>query len=311
VSLERGEITVLSGERMPLEAAEGPPTERRRFSVDWRTRYEWDSGEREQLAALQRELAEQDALRQAQAEKKGAAAKPGVPAPKAAPPAKAPAPAAKPAPPAKAESPAAEKPAAAAAKPAAPPAAAAKAETPAAHKPAAPAGKPAAPAAPAGATPPSAAKPAAPRAVAAPAAPQAPRLPASPGPPPAPPAAPPVASPPAPAAASPAKSEPAPTGRIVELRLSGGGFDLVARETGAHDMGRAKDAALRIDNQTVSRQHARIIISDDRTVAYVQDRGGANGTLLNGSPVDKLKLVKEGDVIGLGEIKLKVSIRRE
>jgi pSer/pThr/pTyr-binding forkhead associated (FHA) protein len=298
VSLERGEITVLSGERMPLEAAEGPPTERRRFSVDWRTRYEWDSGEREQLAALQRELAEQDALRKAQAEKKGATAKPGVPAPKAAPPAKASAPAAKPAA-AKAVPPAAAKPAAAAAPPAAGPAAAKQPPQP----PATPTGAPPSPAVAKPQAPPPAAKPAAP-----PPAPQVPRQPAPPVPSPAPP----VVHPPAPAAASPAKSEPAPAGRrIVELRLTGGGFDLVALETGAHDLGRAKDAALRIDSQTVSRQHARIIISDDRTVAYVQDRGGANGTFLNGAPVDKLKLVKEGDVIGLGEIKLKVSIRRE
>jgi pSer/pThr/pTyr-binding forkhead associated (FHA) protein len=303
VALTRQEVTVLSGEPPPLAAPEGPPTARRRFSADWRTRYEWDSGEREMLNALQAELRERDAARQAQADK-GATAKP-VPAAK---------------PGAKAAAPAA-KPAASAAKPAAPPAAKpaaaepAKAEAPAAGKPEA--AKPAAPAAAKPAAPPPGPKPAAPAAppAAKPAQPPVPQAAAKPAaPPPAaprpvpPPAAP---APPAPRPAAPQAEPAAPAGKIAELRLTGSGFDLVARDSGAHELGRAKDASLRIDNQTISRQHARIIISDDRSVAYVQDRGGANGTFLNGMPVDKLKLVKDGDVIGLGEIKLKVSIRRQ
>jgi pSer/pThr/pTyr-binding forkhead associated (FHA) protein len=323
VALTRQEVTVLSGEPKPVEPPQGPPTARRRFSAEWRTRYEWDSGEREMLKALQAELEERDAARQALADK-GTAAKP-VPAVK--PPAKPPTPAA-----AKPAAPAAAKPVAPAARPAAP---AEKAAAPPVAKPAAPAEakpgvpaarpeppkaeppRPAPPAAPkpaglAPAPPPAApaARPAQPPAVGPPSQPAA--KPAAPAAPPAAPAAPKPAAPPAPVArpAGPAAQAAAPAGKIVELRLTGAGFDLVARESGAHELGRAKDASLRVDNQTVSRQHARIIISDDRSVAYVQDRGGANGTFLNGVTVDKLKLVKDGDVIGLGEVKLKVSIRR-
>jgi S-DNA-T family DNA segregation ATPase FtsK/SpoIIIE len=84
----------------------------------------------------------------------------------------------------------------------------------------------------------------------------------------------------------------------------------VATETGAHDLGRAKDAALRVNDPTVSRQHARLILSDDRSVVYIQDRGGANGTRLNGVAVEQLQIVKEGDTIGIGDVLLTVSYKR-
>ncbi len=94
------------------------------------------------------------------------------------------------------------------------------------------------------------------------------------------------------------------------MRLVAPGFDVVATGTGAHDLGRAKEAALRINHPTVSRQHARLIISDDRTIVYVQDRGGANGTRLNGAAVEQLQVVQQGDTIGVGEVVLTVSIKR-
>jgi pSer/pThr/pTyr-binding forkhead associated (FHA) protein len=164
----------------------------------------------------------------------------------------------------------------------APPPKAAPRPTPAAAAPAAP---------PAAEPAPAAAKPAAP----------APR----PEPPPRP------AAPPAPAAAPrPAPASPRPTGPIVEVRLTATGLELLATETGAHDLGRAKDAALRVNDPTVSRQHARLILSDDRSVVYIQDRGGANGTRLNGVAVEQLQIVKEGDTIGIGDVLLTVSYKR-
>jgi pSer/pThr/pTyr-binding forkhead associated (FHA) protein len=94
------------------------------------------------------------------------------------------------------------------------------------------------------------------------------------------------------------------------VRLTGSGYDLVAAESGAHNLGRAKDAPLRIDHPTVSRKHARIIISDDRSVAYLQDTGGANGTILNGVALQELKPLNEGDRIRIGEVELLVALRR-
>ncbi len=97
----------------------------------------------------------------------------------------------------------------------------------------------------------------------------------------------------------------------MEVRLSAADVDVGLTETGAHEVGRAKEAAVRVRNPTVSRQHARIIISDDRGVAYVQDRGGANGTRLNGVAITEIKLLNDGDSVTIGEVELKVSIRRQ
>jgi pSer/pThr/pTyr-binding forkhead associated (FHA) protein len=294
VALQMGEVEAAPSESRVIAAAPAPG-ERPRFSADWRTRFEWDSSEYEQIAEIQKMAREKEVRDRAA---KGAAAKPGAPAAEAKP--------------------------AAAAKPAAP---AAKPAAPAAPKPAAPAAPAAAkPAAPAPAAPAPAPKP-------APAPPPAAAAPA-----PAPPAPkPPAPKPPAPAAAAPAPPKPAPPaaeepspptvmataqelgqapapapagGAISEVRLVAPGFDVFATASGAHDLGRAKEAPLRVNHPTVSRTHARLIISDDRSIAYIQDRGGANGTRLNGAPIDKLQVIKNGDIIGVGEVLLTVSIKR-
>jgi len=133
--------------------------------------------------------------------------------------------------------------------------------------------------------------------------PPAPAAGAAPPKPPAPAAPkPPVAAPPKPAPAA----SPAP---ISELRLTGGGFDLVASEPGEYDLGRAPDARLRVNHKTVSRRHARIVIAPDRLAVTVQDVGGANGTMLNGVLVEKPSPLKEGDRISLGEVTLEVRLK--
>ena len=97
---------------------------------------------------------------------------------------------------------------------------------------------------------------------------------------------------------------------IQEVRLTAPGFDVAASETGAHELGRSSDAELRINHPTVSRKHARIIIGDDRTIAYIQDAGGANGTRLNGTSIEKLAPLSDGDTVGIGEVDLKVALKR-
>jgi predicted component of type VI protein secretion system len=99
-------------------------------------------------------------------------------------------------------------------------------------------------------------------------------------------------------------------GSILEIRLTAAGFDLVATEPGAHDLGRATDAALRLNHPTVSRKHARVILADDRGIAYLQDAGGANGTRLNGKAIEKLAPLSDGDRVGIGEVELMVSLKR-
>jgi pSer/pThr/pTyr-binding forkhead associated (FHA) protein len=94
------------------------------------------------------------------------------------------------------------------------------------------------------------------------------------------------------------------------VRLVAEGYDLVAREPGAHELGRAADAALRVNHPTVSRKHARVILADDRGIAYLQDAGGANGTRLNGQAIEKLAPLSDGDRVGVGEVELTVVLKR-
>jgi pSer/pThr/pTyr-binding forkhead associated (FHA) protein len=103
---------------------------------------------------------------------------------------------------------------------------------------------------------------------------------------------------------------PAKATQILEVRLAAEGFNLSASETGAHELGRANEAALRVNHPTVSRKHARIILADDRSIAYLQDAGGANGTRLNGKAIDRLAPLADGDKVGVGEVDLVVTLRR-
>ncbi len=126
----------------------------------------------------------------------------------------------------------------------------------------------------------------------------------SPPPPPVPP------RPAMPVAPPPAAPPRAVSGPILEIRLLGPEITLVVGHPGAHDLGRSSDVELRVADPTVSRRHARIILSDDRTMVYVQDQGGSNGTRLNGKEVAKLAPLADGDTIGIGNIELKVSFKR-
>lgn len=268
--------------------AEAPsPTQGgRRFSAEWKTRFDWSTDELLEIGRMQKELREQDAEKQ-----KRAAAAAATPA-KGAKPVKAPA------------------------KPPAKPAAAPAAPT---AKPEAAAPKEAAPETPpkASAAPVPAAKPAPPAAKAAPApavAKPAPAVPA-PKPTPAPAAAPqPPAAKAVEAAALATANMRAPVlkpDRIAEVRLTGSGFDVAATATGDHVLGRLSTAALLVNHTTVSRQHARITIAADRKSALIADLGGANGTFLNGVELKAPAPLAEGDMVRIGTVTLKVTLRLE
>jgi pSer/pThr/pTyr-binding forkhead associated (FHA) protein len=303
VEIEMGEVSAPSGITTGLPAVKAPQEEGPEFSPEWKTRFEWSADEMAELQQLQQKLAARSTERRERAsaatEKQSAVG--DVPAaPKAAPP-KAP-----------------------------PKAAPPKAPPKASPRPAPP--KPAPPKTAAPTPPPKAARPEAASPRAEPPQPAAPR----PAPPrPAPPrrepkaepprAAPPRAEPPRPAAAASQRPTPPPrveeeadatviggaaTGAIVEIRLVAPSFDLVANQPGEHRIGRATDAPLRVVHATVSRKHARLIISDDRRKAWVQHDGGANGTRHNGREIDRLEELSDGDQIEIGDVKLRVLIKR-
>jgi pSer/pThr/pTyr-binding forkhead associated (FHA) protein len=288
VVVEAGEITSSSGSHPAL-----PAPDAERFPTEWKTRFEWDASEQAAIAEVRRLAAERDERLRSKA-----GASPPPPPPRGH----------------RTEAvPVVAKRPAAVATPKAPEAPATPVAPP----------KPAAPARSAAPKPEPQEAPPPPPAPAAPPAPPAPVAPAAPA---AAPARPPQEASPEEAAApastlvegatqveaSPTTPEPAALapGPILEVRLAGPDIDVAVHETGAHTVGRAKDAGLRVNHPTVSRVHARLVISDDRRSTYIQDLGGANGTRVNGKPVGQMQPFSDGDTIGVGDVELRVSIRR-
>ena len=74
-------------------------------------------------------------------------------------------------------------------------------------------------------------------------------------------------------------------------------------------MGRALDAAIRVDSGGVSRHHARITVAGDR--ALLEDLGSKNGTFLSGQRIESARLLQDGDQIRLGPVALTFRISSE
>jgi DNA-binding winged helix-turn-helix (wHTH) protein len=71
---------------------------------------------------------------------------------------------------------------------------------------------------------------------------------------------------------------------------------------GENLLGRSEDAAARIDAATVSRHHARVIVSSGD--ATLEDLGSKNGTFLRGERLATPQALRDGDEIALGRIRL-------
>ena len=181
----------------------------------------------------------------------------------------------------------------------------APAEEPAAPaRPAPEAARPAVPAAPTPARPAASAAPT-PARPAAPAAPTRaqPPVPAAPTPPPPPPAASaPVTAPPS----TPSRTRPP----ITAVRLRGSDVDLSIAAPGTYLIGRSPEVPLRIQHNTVSRRHASLILSPDRSSVEIRDEGGANGTFVNGTAVKATHPLTDGDTLLIGHVPLRVDVAR-
>ncbi len=70
-------------------------------------------------------------------------------------------------------------------------------------------------------------------------------------------------------------------------------------------VGRAPGADILIANDVVSRRHARFTLMGGDLM--VEDLGSANGTQLNGEPVTQIQRCKEGDVVHIGDVDIKIS----
>ena len=70
---------------------------------------------------------------------------------------------------------------------------------------------------------------------------------------------------------------------------------------GEHMLGRGQEPGA-IDSDTVSRRHARIVVSTGE--ATIEDLGSKNGTFVKNEPVMSLRALKDGDEIRLGSVQL-------
>ncbi|MEM6989884.1 MAG: LuxR C-terminal-related transcriptional regulator [Myxococcota bacterium] len=79
--------------------------------------------------------------------------------------------------------------------------------------------------------------------------------------------------------------------------------------TGATLIGRGSSSNLRLEDDGISRQHAKIAVHDDGIVNLL-DLRSTNGTFVNGAPID-VAIVRPGDRIQVGpEVSLRFTYRR-
>ena len=71
-------------------------------------------------------------------------------------------------------------------------------------------------------------------------------------------------------------------------------------ETGEMIVGREPAANIYIDNGSVSRRHARVLV--DGMGVTLEDLGSKNGTWVNGSPVTRPTILREDDEIRFGSV---------
>ena len=77
-------------------------------------------------------------------------------------------------------------------------------------------------------------------------------------------------------------------------------------EDGEHVLGRDPDVEILLASPGVSRRHALIRVAEGR--ATIEDLGSKNGTVVGDRRVDGLTPLEDGDVIGVGSVKLTVKV---
>lgn len=84
------------------------------------------------------------------------------------------------------------------------------------------------------------------------------------------------------------------------------GREQIPLEPGESVIGRDPAATVFIDDNSVSRRHARIIVSDEG--ATLEDLGSKNGTLLRNTKVESVVPLSDGDELKIGSIALTIRI---
>jgi DNA-binding winged helix-turn-helix (wHTH) protein len=80
------------------------------------------------------------------------------------------------------------------------------------------------------------------------------------------------------------------------------GHQEVGLVPGVNLLGREKEAAVRVGHPSVAREHARIVVTDDQ--AELEDLAGGDSTFRGTEAVHSRLVLKDGDVIRIGEVAL-------
>ena len=76
---------------------------------------------------------------------------------------------------------------------------------------------------------------------------------------------------------------------------------------GKYSIGRKSDCNFFIQDKTVSRNHAELIITDDLSVITLADNGSHNGTAVNGIRINAPTEIKSGDNIVFGQVEFRIA----
>jgi S-DNA-T family DNA segregation ATPase FtsK/SpoIIIE len=97
-------------------------------------------------------------------------------------------------------------------------------------------------------------------------------------------------------------SETTATVRVLDGPDAGKTFPI---STGATEIGRAADCDIRLDDDLVSRQHARVVVTRDSV--EIADLGSTNGTRLNGEEISR-RAWTQGDRLVVGDTTLTIDV---
>ena len=91
----------------------------------------------------------------------------------------------------------------------------------------------------------------------------------------------------------------------MRVRISLGGYQLSLRP-GESLIGRTRACQLRVDDPTVSRRHARLLIV--RELCTIADLGSRNGVKVNGEQISDARVLADGDLVAVGSFIFTVHI---
>lgn len=101
--------------------------------------------------------------------------------------------------------------------------------------------------------------------------------------------------------AEPETQAPRPEAANVVFKLVWGDREILLQD-GENILGREREAIAWVDVHSVSRRHARIVVSGDG--ATLEDLGSKNGTFLRGQAVESPSALHDGDPVRIGTVEM-------